>query len=90
MEITEFTQGVTYQMKIVPYLDCDPGEEVFKVLTVLEPANQQNSLWDDGVSCEAPPAQVLAEWKKFLRVKDEKGNVRLQWPSLIVEAVAVT
>lgn len=89
MEITDFTPGVTYRMKIVPYLDCEPGEETNKVLTVLEPANEKNSLWDDGHDCEAPPPQVLAEWNKFLRVKDERGNVRLQWPSLIVEAVAV-
>ena len=85
MDISEFTPGTTYRMTIVPYLDCEPGEERVKVLKVLSPVTAENSRMDDGESVEVPPPQVLAEWKKFLRVQDEHGDVRLQTPTLAAE-----
>lgn|GEM_PF-1743190 len=86
MEISDFTPGVTYRMTIVPYLDYEPGEETNRVLTVLEPADENNSRCDDGGSVEVPPAAVLTEWRKFLRVRDPSGKVRLQTPALVVRA----
>lgn len=86
MELSDFTPGVTYRMTIVPYLDCEPGEESHKILTVLEPANAENSRMDDGQTLEVPSQQVLEDWKKYLRVRDPSGNVRLQWPALVVNA----
>jgi hypothetical protein len=86
VEITDFKPGVTYRMAIVPYLDCEPGEETIKVLTVLEPVTEQNSRMDDGETLEVPPPQLLAEWRKFLRVRDPDGNVRLQTPTLVIRA----
>jgi len=86
VEISDFTPGVTYRMTIVPYLDCEPGEEIHKILTVLEPASAQNSRADDGDTLEVPDPQLLEEWRKFLRVRDPSGNVRLQWPGLVTKA----
>lgn len=86
MEISDFTPGTTYLMTIVPYLDYEPGEETSRVLTVLEPADDKNSRMDDGETVEVPPPAVLAEWRKFLRVKDPSGRVRLQTPSLVIRA----
>jgi hypothetical protein len=86
VEISDFTPGVTYRMTIVPYLDCEPGEEIYKILTVLEPASAQNSRADDGDTLEVPAPQLLEEWRKFLRVRDPAGNVRLQWPGLVTKA----
>lgn len=90
MNISDFTPGTTYRMTIVPYLDYEPGEEQIKVLKVLSPVTAENSRMDGGESVEVPPPQVLAEWKKFLRVQDERGDVRLQTPTLVVRAEAVT
>ena len=90
MDISEFTPGTTYRMTIGPYLDCEPGEERVKVLKVLSPVTAENSRMDDGESVEVPTPQVLAEWQKFLRVQDEHGDVRLQTPTLVVRAEAVT
>ena len=89
MDITDFKLGTTYQMTIVPYLDCEPDEETVKILTVLSPADTDNSRMDDGKVVEVPPPQVLDEWRKFLRVRDEKGNVRLQSPVLVIKAAQV-
>jgi len=86
VEISDFTPGVTYRMTIVPYLDCEPGEEIYKILTVLEPASAENSRADDGEALEVPDPQLLEEWRKFLRVRDPSGNVRLQWPGLVTKA----
>lgn len=89
MNIIDFEIGTTYQMTIVPYLDYEPGEEAVKILTVLSPADTDNSRMDDGKVVEVPSPQVLNEWRKFLRVRDEKGNVRLQSPVLVIKAVRV-
>ena len=89
MNVSDFTPGKTYRMTIVPYLDYEPGEETTKVLTVLEPANAESSLMDDGQSVHAPPPALLEHWQKFLRVKDERGRVRLQWPEVIILAEVV-
>lgn len=86
MDIRDFTPGITYRMTIVPYLDCEPGEEKIRVLKVLTPATAENSLVDDGHQTETPPPAVIEAWQKYLRVQDESGNVRLQWPALVVKA----
>ncbi|MBA1280289.1 hypothetical protein [Stutzerimonas stutzeri] len=86
MQVTDFEVGVTYRMTIVPYLDCEPDEEAVKVLTVLSQASAENSRMDDGATVDVPPPQLLTEWRKFLRVRDEKGNVRLQTPTLVIRA----
>jgi len=89
VEISDFKPGTTYLMTIVPYLDYEAGEETSRVLTVLEPVTAENSRIDDGESLEVPPAAVLAEWRKFLRVRDASGRVRLQTPNLVVRATAL-
>lgn len=86
MDICDFTPGITYRMTIVPYLDYEPGEERIKVLKVLPPATAENSLIDDGHQVETPPPAVIEAWQQFLRVEDEFGDVRLQYPALIVKA----
>lgn len=86
MEVTDFSIGATYRMTIVPFLDCEPGEETVRVLTVLSPANAENSRIDDGETVDVPSQGDLDEWSKFLRIRDEKGNVRLQTPSLVISA----
>lgn len=86
MELNEFSVGSTYKMTVVPYLDCEPGEETVKILTVLSPATADNSLVDNGVASERPSDRLLAEWNTFLRVRDEAGRVRLQPPTLVTSA----
>ena len=89
MDVSEFTPGTTYRMTIVPYLDCEPGDESIRTLTVLEPANAQNSLMDDGETLQPPPPALIEHWQKFLRVRDERGRVRLHWPEVIIRAEVV-
>ena len=89
MEITDFSVGAIYRMTIVPYLDCEPGEETIKVLTVLSPATAENSRTDDCETVAVPSPADLDVWGKFLRIRDEKGNVRLQAPSLVISAERV-
>lgn len=86
MQVEDFKVGSTYTMTIVPYLDCEPGEEFQRTLKVLEPATKENSLMECGPDTEVPTDEVLAQWRQFLRVQDAKGNVRLQWPGVIVKA----
>jgi len=89
VKVSDFKPGHTYRMTIVPYLDCEPGEEFHRTLKVLEPANQENSLMECGPDSEEPTEEVLAQWRQFLRVQDTRGNIRLQWPGVIIKAEEV-
>lgn len=67
MKLSDFDIGKTYKAKQIDWIT--PDDEVIKgkeyLVTVLEPANKNNSLWDD----EVPPDSVIYDWQTFLRVQ---------------------
>jgi hypothetical protein len=91
MRLRDFQVGKTYRMVEEDFPDpldeCQVPPGKVLVREILEPANAQNSCWDDGL----PPTETdIAEWQQFLRVRNpETGRVTLLHPETLVSAEEV-